>query len=153
MARAKKEGDLYIASMLHVARGSKKVAATAAAPAREETVVKTIDAGQMVSDTDLTADEIKEFKARGVLRYATPEEQAAMDSKADREEAAQAEAEAGTDAELLRQRHAAERATLEATQKAEATKAAQDLADEQAKEVAHAGGATTGKATEKGKKK
>jgi len=77
-----KGGDLYIASTLHVARGVKKVAATSDAPAHEETVVKTIGPGQMVSDTDLTPDEIEEFKRHGVLRVLTPAEQGAMDNAA-----------------------------------------------------------------------
>ena len=128
MARAKKEGDLYIASNIDVARGTRKEGD------REVAVIKTIRAGQMVSDTDLTPAEVKELKRAGVLRYPTPAEQQAMDAADERASAEAAAEKASQDAADLAAEQEIERQRLAAEQAAETEKERAKLAAEQEKE-------------------
>lgn len=118
-----KAGDLFLASAVHVNRGSK-----------EKPEIAVVPGNRFVSETDLSAKEIESIKPFGILRVATMEEM----SSAENREANQSEAEAVQAAEAervrIQQEQKLERDGLEAEQKAEAEKARQKLEEQQAKE-------------------
>lgn len=124
-----KAGDLYIASVIHVARDGKNE------KGEKIKVTETIMPGQMVSDTDLTADEIKDLKRhKGVLRPPTAEEMEAMETADERKSQAEAVKTAEQERTDLAAQQDLERQELEASQKAEDEKQKAKLAAEQAKE-------------------
>ena len=114
MSKAK-AGDLFLASNVHVMRGSKE---------KPETVV--IPGGVMVSETDLTEKEIESLKPHKVLRAPTFEEIQAAEARPDAEASAKAAAEAEAERVKLAQEQQFEKDQLAAEQ-------AQKTADEKAK--------------------
>lgn len=104
-----KDGDLFLASNVDVVRGKKKNDRGQEVPNVEQ-----IAAGQMVSDTDLKADEIKDLKARGVLRFPSKAERDAIDAAVDAAEAAETAQAEAAQKEIDDQHAAADAAAKEA---------------------------------------
>lgn len=135
MAKARKAGDLYLASNVDVVRGTKDAKDGDGKMIKVANTV-TIAAGQMVSDTDLKPEEIKHLKRQGVLRYPTPAEQEAMDAAEERKEAMDAAEEQAEKATDLAAEQTLERQRLEAEQAKAAAEEQQKLAAKQEKERA-----------------
>lgn len=146
MAKSK-AGDLYIASVIHVLRDGKN------AEGRPAKVTETIQPGQMVSDTDLTDAEVKDLmRHKGVLRPPTFEEEQQMESRDERQAAADAVRETEDERGRLANEQETERQRLDAEQKAEAEKERLRLSAEQAKERDRANTAAAKKVATAGKK-
>src|SRR3954470_2265236 len=119
-----KAGDLYIASVIHVRRGTK-----------DHPEIAVIQPGQMVSETDLKDDEIEDLKRhKGILRPATFEEEQLMDSRESRQAAADAVRDSQREQERLTAEQQAEKDRLAAEQRADDEKERVRLEAEQAKE-------------------
>jgi membrane protein involved in colicin uptake len=124
-----KAGDLYIATVIHVLRDGKNE------KGEKVKVTETVQPGQMVSDTDLTDDEVKDLmRHKGVLRAPTFDEQQQMDSREERGAAADAVRTAEDERTRLAAEQQAEKDRLAAEQAAEAEKERQKLEADQAKE-------------------
>jgi colicin import membrane protein len=137
-----KAGDLYIASVIHVRRGTK-----------DHPEIATIQPGQMVSDTDLKDEEIEDLKRHpGVLRAATFEEEQAMDSREERQAAADAVRKSESERTRIAAEQQAERDRLAAEQRAADEKERVRLEAEQAKERAAAEKAAAKKVADAGRK-
>lgn len=137
-----KAGDLFIASVIHVRRGTK-----------DHPVTETIQPGQLTSDTDLTAEEIKDLRRhKGVLRAPTFEELQEMDTREERQKAAQAVRDAEQERADLADEQELERQRLLAEQRVADEKERVRLETEQAKERAKVE-ADAAKAGAKGAKK
>jgi hypothetical protein len=91
MSKAKKTGGLFIGSVLHIRRGNRKDDEGKTVPN-----IVTIAHGQMVSDTDLTDEEIESLSPHGVLRAPTSEEMQAMDAAEEQKSAAEEVKAAGS---------------------------------------------------------
>jgi hypothetical protein len=146
MAKSK-AGDLYIASVIHVLRDGKN------AEGKPAKVTETIQPGQMVSDTDLTDAEVKDLmRHRGVLRAPTVDEEQQMDSREERQAAADAVRESEDERVRLANEQEAERQRLDAEQRAGAEKERLRLKAEQAKERDRVNAAAAKKVATAGKK-
>jgi len=124
-----KAGDLYIASVIHVQRDGKNE------KGEKVKVTETIQPGQMVSDTDLTDEEVKDLlRHKGVLRAATLEEQQLMDSRDERKAAAESVQETEQERERLANEQQIEKDRIDAEARAEADEKKRKLEEKQAKE-------------------
>ena len=96
---ATKSGDLFLASDVHVMRGTK-----------DKPEMEVVKGGQMLSDTDLTEKEIESIRGHGILRIPNENDLAAMERAASapsKEDLAAAEDEKAKADELAR--HEADR--------------------------------------------
>jgi hypothetical protein len=138
-----KAGDLYIASVIHVRRGTK-----------DHPEIQIIQPGQMVSDTDLSKEEVDDLKRhRGVLRAPSFEEIQMMDSRENQRAAADAVRESEDERVRLAAEQETERQRLEAEQRADAEKERVRLQADQAREREAAEKAAAKKITGAGSKK
>lgn len=145
-----KKGDLYVASVIHVLRDGKNEKGE---PIK---VTKVIEAGQMASDTDLTAKEIESIQKRqttkGVLRPPTYDEMQQMEARKEQQASADAARTAEQEEADLAASQKFERDQLEAEQRAADEKERVKLEAEQAKER-EAAAAKAAKEAGAGKKK
>jgi hypothetical protein len=127
-----KKGDLYVASVIHVARDGKNEKGE---PIK---VTKVIEAGQMASDTDLTAKEIegilKRPQGKGVLRPPAFDEMQAMDTREEQRATADAVRTAEQEAADLAAEQKFEKDRLAAEQRASNEEEQRKLEAQQAKE-------------------
>lgn len=132
-----KAGDLFLASTVHVMRGTKE---------KPETVV--IPGNRMVSETDLTEKEIESLIPHKVLRAPTFEEIQAAEARPDAEAAQKAAADAEAERVKLLQEQQFEKDELKAKQDKEAAEEKAKLEADQAaeREKAAAKAAGSGKA-------
>lgn len=142
MSKGTKTGDLYIAHTLHVLRDKvdakgkpvPQATHTAVFAHPEPANIKTIEHGQLVSETDLTDEEVEKFLALGVLRAPSYEELQAMEARKDAKTGTEAQSEAEAERVRLDREQEIERQRLETETRAEAEKKKAKLAEDQAKE-------------------
>lgn len=152
-----KAGDLYLASNVQVVREPKKGEAPkpthiATVMHPEPTNIVTIPAGQFVSETDLTDEEIEGLKRHGVLRVGTAAEIEAAESREDNKSAAEAIRASEQEAKDLAANQKLEKDQLDAKQKADAQEEQRKLDEAQAKERDAAAAKAAGSGKSKAKK-